>query len=144
MRHSEVRSAGEFLETWQQGQPACEHARWLLACQRALETSHPVAAAGCSISHLKNGALVIVADDGALATKLRQSASGVLSKLRATSVFAEIRSVEILVRPRLEPVRTPKAATLSGAGLIQLKRCAARIADAPLKAALERMIARRR
>lgn len=140
----EMRSAAEFLDGWQQGQKACEHARRLLAWQRTLEKSHPIAAAGCSISHLKNNALVIVADNGALAAKLRQSARGVLGELRKAGEFGEIRSIEILVRPRTAPAMLRKAAELSGAGLIQLERCAARIADAPLRDALNRMIARRR
>lgn len=139
-----MRSAADFLDAGQPGQKACEHARRLLACQRALEESHPIVAAGCSISHLKNGALVIVADNGALAAKLKQSAGSVLRKLRATSELAEIRSIEILVQPRTGPARMRKSATLTGASLRQLERCAERIADPPLKAALDRMVARQR
>jgi len=118
----------------------------IAALQRLYEVCAPPELASASrVVGDRDGALIIAADNGAIAAKLRQLAPRLLKNLQKQS--AQVTGIQIQVqvsrsapRTRLTPEKTPLSIDL----IDNFDRLSQRVKDPGLRAALARFAARRR
>jgi hypothetical protein len=123
------------------------HAKRLLALQRSLESAAPTALArNCRIANFKLGVVVIHADNGAVATKLRQIAASLGDEFRKSG--SQVTEIRVKVQPRAGHSSTPASAVdnrISEPSKRKLATLAGRLpGDSPLRAALQRLVQRSR
>lgn len=119
------------------------HAGRLLRMQRILESALPrTLVRGSRVANYKLGKLIIHADSGAVATKLRQIAPTLVGVFLGEGT--QVTGIEVRVQPRnpLPGRSTDKSAVpIANRAKQGLTSLATRLpADSPLKAALERLI----
>jgi len=126
----------------------------LMRLQAAFEACVPVALAeSARVANIKSGKVVILAENGASALKLKQLATTL--QLRFSSVFPEVTEIEVRVqvgaaamKTAIFRVREPKLSAAAQAGLSEQTACEIEtLADtlpknSPLKGSLERLLAR--
>lgn len=113
------------------------------ALQRHWEqVAPPTLAQMCQVSGLQDQVLVLYANNGAIAAKLRQLAPTMLDKLKKRGV--EVTAIQVRVQARfLAPEQKPvKSLRLGTAGRESLRQLAERLDASPLKQALESMLER--
>lgn len=123
-----------------------DHAGRLMRLQEMLRQQLPPALAlSCSVANLKGDTLVLLANGGAAAARLKQLAPTLVEQLAASGL--PIRSIQVKVKvieAHDEP-RAPPARTLSPAGTQSLESFSATLPEgSPLRESLERMVARSR
>ena len=123
-----------------------EHARRLLRLQVAFEAMLPAGLRGaCSVGNIKADLLVLLARNGAIATKLKQLAPSLQQQLGEQGIIVSAIQVKVQVNPGPPPAPEPQFRTIPQAGRSSIEALAASLpADAPLRAALERLAARSR
>ncbi|HUW37526.1 MAG TPA: DciA family protein [Rhodocyclaceae bacterium] len=121
------------------------HAGRLLSLQRLVQAAVPAALArACRVANYKLGVIVINADNGAVATKLRQLAPRLGDELRSNGV--ELSEIRVKVQPRDAAPAPSTGISLSAIsdrtkqGLTSLS--AELPQGSPLKEALERLVGR--
>ncbi len=101
----QARTLDEYLNADETMARLAAHAGRLLKLQRIIETTIPTALArACRIANYKLGVVIIHADNGAVATKLRQMAPSVGDALRSSG--SEVTEIRIKVQP-LDPIPPP-------------------------------------
>ncbi|HJV26263.1 MAG TPA: DUF721 domain-containing protein [Aromatoleum sp.] len=123
-----------------------DHAARLMRLQNVLAQHLPPAlAAACSVANLKNGTLVLLADGGAVAARLKQMAPTLTAQFAATGVPVTSVQVKVKVNEAPEPARRVTSRSLSESGARSLTNFSSSLpADSPLREALERLVARSR
>jgi len=120
------------------------HAGRLLKLQQIIEATVPTALANlCRVANYKMGVVVIHADNGAVAAKLRQMAPSIGEQLRASGT--EVTEIRIKVQPRDDlppPSQSISIAILSDQAKQGLTKLSAELPEGSLKAALERLVKR--
>ena len=120
------------------------HAGRLLKLQRLFEKAVPVALSRtCRIANLKLGVVFIHAENGAVATKLRQISPSLCEGFR--SAGEQITEIQIKVQPlhaAAQQPLPPKAAVLDDTSRAGIARLADSLPKGPLRDALGRFIAR--
>lgn len=118
------------------------HARLLLKLSRRYEAVAPAGLARVSrVANYKLGKLVIHADNGAVAAKLRQMSTSLCSLLSKAGV--ECNLVEVKVQPREIPYQSSasKPEPLSRKASATLRDIAERLpAASPLRVALDKLV----
>ncbi len=105
----------------------------------------PALAAGCSVANLKGETLILLAASGAVAVKLKQLAPTLVAQLAAAGVPLKSIQVKVQVQEGEPVTRPPTQRVISEAGRDSVGQLAATLpADSPLRASLERLIARSR
>lgn len=96
----------------------------------------------CRVSGLQDRVLVLYANNGAIAAKVRQLAPTLLEKFQKRGL--EVTSILVRVQAGYFPPRErpPKALRLGPAGFDRLRQLAGRLEDSPLRQALEAMLER--
>lgn len=90
---------------------------------------------------LEQQTLTVAADNGAIAAKLRQMTAELAAQLRQRGV--EVTAIQVQVQVSAPPFTPPpKAPSLSQSGKNQLAKFADKLADSPLKNALNRLVRR--
>jgi len=118
------------------------HARILLKLSRQYEKFVPAGLGRLSrVANYKSGKIVIHADNGAVAAKLRQMSAGLCQ--RFCSEGMQCSGMEIKVQPRENPYQSTPShlkplSAKSGASLRET--AAAMPADSPLRAALQHLL----
>ncbi len=115
----------------------------VLELQRQWEkVAPPVLAQACRVSGLQDQVLVLYANNGAIAAKVRQLAPTMLDKFQKRGV--EVTAILVRVQARfLAPEQKPiKNLQIGMAGRESLRRLADQLAHSPLKQALERLLER--
>lgn len=118
-------------------------AQALLRLQRIFAATAPASLAkSCKVAAMEQKTLVLYADNGAIAAKLKQSLPSLLARLQLNGV--EVTALRVEVQALQVPQRAKKNphAELSDAALGSLKGLSAGLAESPLKTAIERMVAR--
>jgi hypothetical protein len=141
----QARTVNECLNADEAMARLAAHAGRLLKLQRIIETTIPTALAlSCRVANYKLGVVIIHADNGAVATKLRQIAPRLSDELRSSG--SEITEIQIKVQPRdVAPTPSPG---ISNAGLSDqakqgLTALSTKLPEgSSLKGALERLINR--
>ncbi len=123
------------------------HARRLLTLQRCLESAAPAALARhCRVANYKLGVVVIHADNGAVATKLRQVAASLGDEFRKRG--PQVTEIRVRVQPRMgygESMPSPIGNTISQRSKHRISALADDLpGDSPLKSALQRLVRRSR
>ncbi|MDP2785472.1 MAG: DUF721 domain-containing protein [Sulfurimicrobium sp.] len=96
----------------------------------------------CKVSGLQDQVLVLYANNGAIAAKVRQLAPTMLDKLKKRGL--EVTAIQVRVQacflaPEQKPIKTLR---LGSAGVESLRQLAGRLEASPLKQALERLLER--
>lgn len=115
----------------------------VLDLQRQWEkVAPPVLAQACRVSGLQDRVLVLYANNGAIAAKVRQLAPTMLDKFQKRGV--EVTAILVRVQARyLMPEQKPiKNLQIGAAGRESLRRLAEQLERSPLKQALERLLER--
>ena len=99
----------------------------------------------CRVKQLRDGTLTLLADNAAIAAKLKQLAARLLvsyqkQRSEITSIHIEVQVSEAVPPPRMRPPKT----RLSIESIQNLEALAKRLEDSPLKQALTAMTARHR
>ncbi|MDD5175443.1 MAG: DUF721 domain-containing protein [Sterolibacterium sp.] len=120
------------------------HAGRLLKLQRLFETAVPISLArSCRVANIKLGVVFIHAENGAVATKLRQVSPSLCEDFR--SAGEEVTEIQIKVQPlnvATQQFSSPKAVVLDDASRASITRLSDSLPDGPLREALGRFIAR--
>ncbi|MDO9188594.1 MAG: DciA family protein [Sulfurimicrobium sp.] len=120
-----------------------EHVSRLSELQRLWEKiAPPPLAQMCKVSGLQDRTLVLYANNGAIAAKVRQLAPTVLEKFQKKGL--EVTSILVRVQASYRPPqeRPPKTLRLGSAGAARLRQLAGQLDESPLKRALESMLER--
>lgn len=96
----------------------------------------------CQVGGVQDQILVLYANNGAIAAKIRQLAPTLLDKFKKKGL--EVTAIQVRVQvhrpaPDKKPVRRPQ---LGSAGMDSLRQLAERLEASPLRQALERMLER--
>ncbi|MBI3140377.1 MAG: DUF721 domain-containing protein [Rhodocyclales bacterium] len=127
--------------------PLAAHAGRLVKLQRVFEESAPPHLAESSrVANLKLGKVVLHADNGAVAAKLNQLLPSLVDEFCKKGF--EVTEIQVKVQPRFtasQQFHYRKAPAVSSGAKAGLQRLAAELPeDAPLKAAVERLVKRSR
>lgn len=120
------------------------HARLLLKLSRRYESIAPAGLSHVSrVANYKSGKIVIHADNGAIAAKLRQMSTSICQRITQTGI--ECNVMEIKVQPRENPYQsiasTPKP--LSATSSATLRATSSALPEtSPLRQALEQLLSR--
>jgi hypothetical protein len=123
------------------------HTKRLSSLQRSLEAAAPAALVRtCRVANYKFGVVFIHADNGAVATKLRQFASSLGDEFRKRGT--EVNEIRVKVQPRLVNPSLPRREVGYSIGY-QAKQGLTSLSDrlatgSPLKDALQRLVERAR
>ncbi|UTH75505.1 DUF721 domain-containing protein [Chromobacterium sp. IIBBL 290-4] len=118
-------------------------ARELMALDRAFKKLIPAAMAeACRAVRIRDDELVLHADNGIVAARLRMTAPGLLPQLAKQGYIAS----KVRVKVALQVVRPkkPKSLAISEAALDGMEQAAASIDNAEVRAAVARLIAHQR
>lgn len=123
-----------------------EHAQRLIGLQQHVDAALPAAlAAACHVANMRDGTLLIHADNGAVAAKLRQATPRLAEALGAQGV--PLAGIKIAIRPihAAPPERPPTRRAVSSHAQQDMQSLANRLPpDDPLRMALERFVTRSR
>ena len=110
-----------------------------------LNIAPPELTQACCVKELRDGTLTLLAENAAIAAKLKQLAARLLVAYQKQR--SEITSIRIEVQVReakSAPVPKPQPKRLSIETIEHLERLAGQLEESPLKAALARLAARQR
>lgn len=141
---------GKSVSQWLNGsletQSIARHAQRLLDLQQALLEFVPHSLAQAStVCALREGTLVVIVDNGAIAQKFRLISPQLLKQIRKD--FQEVNQIHCVVQGvdrETKNKRPEKHALVTESGLKQLDTLAAALPDSDLKTAVMRMAARHR
>jgi hypothetical protein len=102
----------------------------------------PVLAQACKVSGLKDQVLVLYANNGAIAAKVRQLAPSLLDKLQQRGVEVTAILVRVQARFLVSEQKPIKNLRIGAAGRESLRQLAGKLENSPLKQALERLLER--
>jgi len=140
----QARSVNDYLHTDAAMAQLAAHAERLLRLQQLFEKAAPVALAQtCRIANFKLGVIVIHAENGASAAKLRQIAPSLSDAFRSSGL--EVTEIRIKVQPldaALHHRPVTQAAVLGDASRASITRLAESLPDGPLREALGRFMTR--
>lgn len=142
-----TKSIGDWLSGREPSEDVLRLAHRLLALQRLYANCVPEALARASAPvSLKEGELLVRADNGAAAAKLKQMAPTILDKIRTKN--QDVTKVLVTVRPvdRRAPAadEQQKRARLSADSVHHFEALSSELQDSPLKSALQRLAARQK
>ncbi|MFA5824542.1 MAG: DciA family protein [Gallionellaceae bacterium] len=131
-----------FLSSSRELSQLTHKARQLMTLQQHFELVVPPSLQrGCRVMHLERQTLTVAADNGAIAAKLRQMTAELALQLQQRGV--EVTVIQVQVQVSAPPITPPpKAPSLSQSGKNQLAKFADKLADSPLKTALNRLTRR--
>jgi hypothetical protein len=116
-------------------------ARRIRALERAWQAAAPEALGASShVRTCKEGTLVIVADNAAVAAKLRQMTGRLLAAIKQSADGVDMLRIEVGVDSGQAPAVSPKKAALGDAAVEQFAALARRVPDGNLKDALDQLV----
>lgn len=134
--------AHSFLNAAPNLQTLLQQAQKLLALQQAWnEVAPKPLAAASKVGALRQQTLIVYANNGAIAGKLRQLVPSLLEKIQKRGVEITAIRVDVQVEA-LPPGKKPKDLTVSHNALSSLEKLEQSLADSPLKNALHTLIQR--
>ena len=113
-----------------------------MALQQQLEQIIPPSLRqGCRVMQLDQQTLTLSANNGAIASKLRQMTADIAEKLRQRE--CKVTMIQVVVQVSAPPHIPPhEARAMSTSGKRQLTEFAEKLKDSPLKEALNRLVKR--
>ena len=110
-----------------------------MALQQQLDRVIPPALVGaCRVMKLDQHTLTLSANNGAIASKLRQMSTELAAKLH--KLGCEVTVIQVVVQVNAPPyIAPPESRSVSQSGKTHLSELADKLADSPLKDALKRL-----
>lgn len=141
-----VQKIGDVIATSGNLEALARKARRLKDLQQLLfEASPPALAAASGVADLKSGTLIVVADNAAVAAKLRQLAPRLLLHVREQANEVTGIRVEVQVKPHKIKAEDDVTKRLLPADAIQeFSSLSEGLPPSPLKSALTRLVTRHR
>lgn len=137
-----VRKVAEILDNAPGLTPLATVARRAAALQRLYLEAVPAELAQSSrVGWVRTGVLHVAAANGAVAAKLRQLAPRILDRFGREGYEFNAMRVEVQVDFRSQARAEAKAEPLSANALAAISHAAERLAESPLKSALDRLAA---
>lgn len=138
-----ARKIGQFLQGPSAETALLAKARQLLRMQQVfIEITPPQLTKSSRLGPITNGTLIVFADNGAIAAKLKQLVPALLVKFQARD--CEVTGIRVEVQPKTHKqkmVIDSKAWDgLGPAGLESLAKLFAKLAQSPLKSALQALL----
>lgn len=132
-----------FLENADSTAKLMAHAKLLMRLSRKFEKIAPAGLA-CSarVANYKSGVLVVHADNGAVATKLRQLGQRLCSELSKGGPQCNVMEVKVQPRQTLDQSRTSTQKPLSARTFGTLRATADRLPMGELRNALQQLLER--
>jgi hypothetical protein len=123
-----------------------DHAARLRRLQTILDQHLPGSLAGaCSVANLKGDTLIVMAQNGAVAAKLKQLANTLTEQFIASGVALKTIQIKVTIQEERDAPPAPMARTLSETGRDSISEFAASLpTDSSLRESLERLVARSR
>ena len=142
-----TKSIGDWLSGRGSPEEVVRRANRLLALQRLYANCVPEPLARLSeVANLRGGELLVRADNGAAAAKLKQLAPTILNKIKMEN--QDITNILVTVRPVGQPApgggAGAKRARVPAGGVHHFEALSGSLQDSPLKSALERLAARQK
>lgn len=139
-----ARSVEHFLEKDEALARLSAHAAHLQKVQQAFAQVVPVMLArSCRVANVRKEGVVVHAENGAVAAKLRQLVPTLLVALQATGMA--VTQINIKVQPETSaplPRPSPQAAVLGSGGRQSIARLMAELPEGALKSVLGRFLSR--
>jgi len=134
---------GSVLRSLRDLEASLVRVKQLTALEHLYAASVPAELARRSrVAYEREGTLVVTADNGAIAAKLRHLAPRIIQQIvKSASQVTSIR-VEVQVTERPAPRHEPSA-EIGPKGLVNLRELRDSLPTSPLKAALDRLVTRR-
>ncbi len=131
-----------FLESNRDLRHLSQRTRQIATLQRHYQQIAPSSLLQASrVMQLHDQTLILSADNGAVAAKLRQLSTELISLFRTRG--CEVTGIQIRVQVRVRPdPATPRPRTLGKNGQKELENLALNLQDSPLKTALKRFAKR--
>jgi len=138
-----AQKASFFLGTTDRLQSLTQEIGRLLEVQKVyLGLAAPKSLAEYSkVGALERGTLILLAENGAIAAKLRQQLPTLLSKFQQRGIQVNAIRVEVQAGIRREEKRPLYDKRIDAAGLESLQKLQSRLEDGPLKGALAKLLA---
>lgn len=134
--------AHSFLNSAPSLQSLLQQAQKLLLLQKAWDTVAPKPLANASrVGAIHQQTLIVYANNGAIAGKLRQLVPSLLAEIQKRGVEVTAIRVDVQVSV-LPPSKKPKVLSVSHNALISLENLESSLEDSPLKNALHTLIQR--
>jgi hypothetical protein len=131
-----------FLESNQDLRHLSQRAKQIATLQRHYQLIAPPSLLQASrVMQLHDQTLILSADNGAVAAKLRQISAELISSFRTRGCEVTGIQIKVQVRVRATPA-TPRPRMLSKKGQKELEDLALNLQDSPLKSALKRLAKR--
>lgn len=142
-----AKSIGDWLSRQAAPEDVIRRANRLLALQRLYANCVPESLARLSeVANLKDGELLVRADNGAAAAKLKQLAPTILDKIKTNN--QDVTKLTVTVRPAGQPFpgagAQAKRARVPADGVHHFEALSGSLQDSPLKSALQRLAARQK
>ena len=116
-------------------------AQQLNSISRIWETVAPIGLAlFCRVGRLDDGVLTLLADNGAIASKIKQQLPSLLDKLQQRGCEITGIRIDVQVKIPLPERTTPPKQAISPKSLASLERLDAELEESPLKEALTNLI----
>ena len=116
-------------------------AQQLNSVSRIWETVAPIGLARfCRVGRLDSGVLTLFADNGAIASKIKQQLPSLLEKLQQRGGEITGIRIDVQVKIPLSERATPPKQAISPQSLASLERLDAELEESPLKEALTNLI----
>ena len=133
-----------FLNSTAQLRGLSENARRLAGLNRILVNYAPAELTqSCRVKQLRDGTLTLVAENAAIAAKLRQITTRLLAAYQNERTQVTAIRIEVQVGAQTAPSRGQKR-ELTLESIEKIEKLAARLEDSPLKEAVRRLARRRR
>jgi len=138
-----AQKASFFLGTTDRLQSLTQEIGRLLEVQKVyLGLAAPKSLAEYSkVGALERGTLILLAENGAIAAKLRQQLPTLLSKFQQRGIQVNAIRVEVQAGIRRDEKRPHNDKRIDETGLESLQKLQSRLEDGPLKGALARLLA---
>lgn len=139
-----ARTLGDYLNSDEAMARLSAHAGHLQTLQRSFEKAVPaMLARSCRVANFKQGVVIIHAENGAVAAKLRQIAPSLSEDFRLRG--EQVTEIRIKVQPldvALQQRQVPRSSSLGEAGRASIGRLSASLPEGALRTALEGLVAR--
>ncbi|MEF8701013.1 MAG: DciA family protein [Candidatus Accumulibacter sp. UW26] len=133
----------KYLDTAEGADKVMAHARQLVRLAGIYREIAPQPLAEASrVANYKSAVLVIQADNGAVAAKLRQMAPTLVRELLRRGLECTGVQVKVQARPGEKPTRVPEPRPLSAKASQEIAALSASLPASPLREALENLLAR--
>ena len=141
-----VQKIGDVIATSGNLGPLARHAQRLRGLQhQLLDAIPPAFATACRVTNLKSGTLIVLADNPAVAAKLRQLAPRLVTHMQKQAIEVTGIRVDVQVKPhKIKDEEQVTERPLAPDAIRKIEHLSGRLRPSPLREALVRLASRAR